>query len=289
MKKIIVWITVGGVFLCMLLALSCKCKPSDIVTHWPDCSNHAGCGIVIPLPLAETLVKSISSYDLVITMPSWLSLNGISSYMTLVGTSKDLTGKATTTITFATGSQKIIPGHPEMIDIKPVLTKEAKDNLTTFFASLSPVEDVSVDVFFNLDTYTIKSVGDWVYEPTSVTISFLADGVALDTTTFATSLPDVFNSYLSSVINKIPDSAYKNNPDERRNALLDKLSAATNALKAHNAKGALQMLRNDIMKKFDGSNGGNQNDDWVTDPFAANDAYGAFDKVASLVAYIAGE
>lgn len=63
---------------------------------------------------------------------------------------------------------------------------------------------------------------------------------------------------LKDAINAIPDQGFDKNPSQRRNALLNKVGAFTNALASGSNQGPLNMLQNDIRKSVS---------DWVLDSY----------------------
>lgn len=70
-------------------------------------------------------------------------------------------------------------------------------------------------------------------------------------------------SPIRSTIMLAPDNAFKSPATNRKNAFSNKLDEVENKLKEHDYRGAINKLRNDILKKMDGSNEGNKKDDWI--------------------------
>lgn len=81
---------------------------------------------------------------------------------------------------------------------------------------------------------------------------------------------------ICTAIGSLPDSAFKNNPDQRKNAFCEKTTEVIQliesgegstdpAAKAQYYKDAIEKLQNDIGAKMDSYAGGQKNNDWVTD------------------------
>jgi hypothetical protein len=68
---------------------------------------------------------------------------------------------------------------------------------------------------------------------------------------------------LKDAINAIPDQGFDKNPSQRRNALLNKVGAFTNALGSGSNQGPLNMLQNDIRKSVSA---------WVLDNYSTSSA-----------------
>ena len=63
----------------------------------------------------------------------------------------------------------------------------------------------------------------------------------------------------------LPDDAFDKNPEQRRNALMQKYSEVFEKIDNNDYQSAINKLENDIRAKMDGSLGGNPKNDWVTD------------------------
>lgn len=72
-------------------------------------------------------------------------------------------------------------------------------------------------------------------------------------------------------IQELTDSAFRNNPEQRKNALTNKLKEVFLNIENKKYEDAANKLRNDIRSKMDGSLGGNPKDDWIIDPIAQKD------------------
>jgi hypothetical protein len=226
--------------------------------------------------------------QMTVTLPPWLSLIGVKQEILLVATSRDGSGDQTTKVVFAPLERASLTTSSNILTLQPVITQDVRNQVNSFLAAADPNQDINGQSSLSWEDYKLDNAGAAVYQPFPVSVSLFANGDLAAQYAFTTSLPDAFASYLSAVIDQIPDSAYKNNPQQRREALHNKLDAAIKAFRAGNAKGAYQMLQQDIMAHFDGDNGGNPDDDWISDPFIRQNTYGPFKKVADLLLFIAG-
>jgi Tol biopolymer transport system component len=67
-------------------------------------------------------------------------------------------------------------------------------------------------------------------------------------------------------IQDLSDDAFKINPDQRKNALSEKLDEVIGLIEAGEYQEAIEKLQNDIRAKADGYVDGNPVNDWITDP-----------------------
>jgi len=79
---------------------------------------------------------------------------------------------------------------------------------------------------------------------------------------------------LNSIIQSLPDSAFKNNPSQRKNALENKINALEHQFASCSYAGALDKMENDLRAKADGSFGGQPNNDWIIEPGAQAAVFG---------------
>jgi len=70
---------------------------------------------------------------------------------------------------------------------------------------------------------------------------------------------------LRGAIDNLPDSVFKNNAEQRKKTLNNKLDSFINEILEGNYNSALDKLENDILAKMDGFIGGNPNNDWIID------------------------
>jgi hypothetical protein len=68
---------------------------------------------------------------------------------------------------------------------------------------------------------------------------------------------------INTYILNLDDSAFSNNPANRKNALGNKLDAVQQMIDDGNYEEAIDKLQNDILAKMDGGK-----NDWITDPSA---------------------
>jgi len=73
---------------------------------------------------------------------------------------------------------------------------------------------------------------------------------------------------IDDYIQNLSDSAFKNTPEQRKNALQNKISSIFKMLEKQKYNSAINTLINDIRKKADGHIDGNLEDDWIIDPDA---------------------
>ena len=88
---------------------------------------------------------------------------------------------------------------------------------------------------------------------------------------------------LKKFINSIPNSAFKGQAHERKNAMARTIESASGMVEKKKYREAMQELRN-LREKADGSQGGNAGDDWIGDPAAQQQVCAQID---NLNAYLA--
>ena len=76
---------------------------------------------------------------------------------------------------------------------------------------------------------------------------------------------------IESYILALPDEAFKNNPDQRKNDFRKKINDAMKLVAKGNTQGAIEILLDDIRAKADGSLSGNPKNDVIIDPDAQQD------------------
>jgi len=81
------------------------------------------------------------------------------------------------------------------------------------------------------------------------------------------------------------DNVFKNNPNQRKNALKNKLEEVFVKIENNEYQEAINKLRNDIRAKTDGSIDGNLKDDWITDSVAQKEICIMIDE---LIIYLQG-
>lgn len=90
-------------------------------------------------------------------------------------------------------------------------------------------------------------------------------------------------SAINDDIQGLPADAFKNNPDQRKNAFSNKLDEVNAMIEAGEYHDAINKLRHDIRAKCDGSLEGHPNNDWITDPVAQAELCAMIDE---LIAYL---
>lgn len=83
---------------------------------------------------------------------------------------------------------------------------------------------------------------------------------------------------INTYIMNLDDSAFKNNADNRKAALENKLDAVQTLIDGGNYEDAIDKLTNDILAKMDGGN-----NDWITDTEAQADLQGLIDDLVSCL------
>lgn len=127
---------------------------------------------------------------------------------------------------------------------------------------------------------------NYLYNCFEVPIRTFIDGNAIDVYILNTNIAELLSGYLRSTLNEIPDYAFSGNPEQIRNAMLNKIDALENMINAKNPQGTYQKLKNDIMSKFDGQNGGNPQDDLIVDQFYSNNLYNLYTKILNILDYL---
>lgn len=90
-------------------------------------------------------------------------------------------------------------------------------------------------------------------------------------------------NFIGEVIVDLPDEAFKNTPDQRKNAFLNKLDAIFDLIDSGFYEEAMDKLQNDILAKMDGSLGGHPKNDWIIDPEAQEQVA---DLIQALIDYL---
>ena len=88
---------------------------------------------------------------------------------------------------------------------------------------------------------------------------------------------------IDALIQDLPNGAFKNNPDQQKNALSEKLDEVAAMIDAEEYQEAINKLTHDIRAKVDGCVDGNPANDWIIDPVAQADLCQMID---DLIAYL---
>jgi len=136
------------------------------------------------------------------------------------------------------------------------------------------------------DTTTYFQIGHIYSVPGTYTVTLTVedDDGEVDTATFeikvlsSAEAKHVINDYILS----LPDSAFKGNPSQRKEAFNNMFSAIDNML-AKEENGAIMALLNNIREKADGKVDGSPKNDWITDATAQEHICW---KIDALIAYL---
>lgn len=116
----------------------------------------------------------------------------------------------------------------------------------------------------------------------TVKASWVGDPGIYDTTTVTIGTPITGLDTLDEYIAALDDSAFDNNPDQRKKVLSDKIEKVRLMIESGEYEKAIKNLEA-IRAKADGELGGNPNNDWITDETAQKDICAIIDK---LIAYL---
>jgi len=122
----------------------------------------------------------------------------------------------------------------------------------------------------------------------TVTLTVTDDDGDSGTDTIVVEIVDALEALddLDDYIQNLPDSAFKNNPEQRKNALQNKISSIYKMVEKQKYNGAINKLINDIRKKADGHIDGNLGDDWIIDPDAQYHICMKIDDITDYLALI---
>ncbi len=85
--------------------------------------------------------------------------------------------------------------------------------------------------------------------------------------------PNEAGDMIDDYIQNLPNEAFKNNPDQRKHALSNKLDAVKDMFLNDDYDDARDKLEHDLLAKMDGSSGGNPKNDWIVDEEAKTTLY----------------
>ena len=268
-KKICFSIMLVMTFVYIFAGKQCTCKP--IIRHLPNCQYEESIECSVTWDFAKVSLQSLENSEILITLPNWLSLDNIETNILFAAAANNSEGGAFAEV-------KLTPintySDANISLLKPVVSPELKETIDRFFDDAQPDQDIQIQskvTFYNL---LLTSVTNEVYEPFTYVVSYITNGEVYGQCEFSTSLSEIFLQYLSSAIDQLPDSAYVNNPGQRREALQNKLKAAINSFSAGNAKGAYQKIKQDIIPFIE---------NFICDPIYKQDTIGALNKVASFI------
>ena len=108
-------------------------------------------------------------------------------------------------------------------------------------------------------------------------------GIGTDTSTVTIKSAEEAIPVMDDYIQDLPDDAFKNNPDQRKNAFSEKLAEVIELIDAGEYQEAIDKLQHDIRAKADGYVDGHPKNDWITDPEAQEEICTMID---DLIAYL---
>lgn len=119
----------------------------------------------------------------------------------------------------------------------------------------------------------------------TVTLSIIDNdgGVGTDTRVITVISSEEALSVINKFIQDLPEYAFKNKPDQRKNTYSNKLDAVIKLIAAGVYQDAINKLHNDLRAKGDGSIDGSTKNDWITDPEAQEEICKMID---DLIAYL---
>jgi hypothetical protein len=125
-----------------------------------------------------------------------------------------------------------------------------------------------VATFTDTSTVGLDSPWDFLGDPNDDTgsedIWDIIDGITYPFLSWQDIPPDA-TGVINDYIQNLPDSAFKNNAEQRKKAFEKKLDAIFELIDAGEYEEAIDKLQKDIREKCDGSQGGKSENDWITD------------------------
>jgi len=273
-------------FLLFVIGQSCS-QPKPHPQHIDDpddpryCDQVVAISLSIPVDLAEQLFNTNLSIS--IFLPEWMDFDNI--------------GRATN-IAFA-GIDKYGKPISEMLDLNLEISSNfsqktinvnispfEKEIIENYFGKLKKGSTMDISLNFNLGFIILNSKESYVYDEFDILIRTYSNGILIDETALKEKISFFLTGYLMATLKEVPDNAYSGNSDNLRKALLNKINAVENMIDAKNPQGAYEKLKNDIMAKFDGQNGGNPSDDWIVDPFYSSNLFNNYNKILNVLDYL---
>jgi len=123
-----------------------------------------------------------------------------------------------------------------------------------------------------------------------VTLTVTDDDGDSGTNTIVVEVVDALEALndLDDYIQNLPDSAFKNNPEQRKNGLQNKISSVYKMVEKEKYNSAINSLINDIREKADGYIDGKLKDDWIIDSDAQDHICMKIDDITEYLEYLMG-
>ena len=161
------------------------------------------------------------------------------------------------------------------------------DTITTYFnngVSPDPYPSPEINPMDKTDTvfHTYDSPGTYII---TLTVGD-DDGESVTANTFEVTVLDIEGGkhHINNYIQGLDEICFKDKANQRKNAFNNMFNALDNMLENEEYSEMIQHLNNNIREKCDGSLGGNEKNDWITDPVAQEHICA---KIDDLTAYIA--
>jgi len=257
------------------------------VCHVPDFESPEYClwedhwVIVLGVSLLEQLSTSNLSFE--ITFPNWIKYDKLGGFTPVSIAIVDKNEMAFSQLIEPEFKRTDI-GNKIILDLK--IDYRTEQQLKSIFEKAKPQSYASVSFSLILGNINIYSKEEFVYENFEVSINTYANGNLIDNYSVVTRISKLLTGHLISALEEIPNSAFSSNPNQKRDSLLNKINAVENMIDAKNPQGAYEKLKNDIMAKFDGQNGGNPSDDWIVDPFYSSNLFNNYNKILNVLDYL---
>jgi len=122
----------------------------------------------------------------------------------------------------------------------------------------------------------------------TASLTILDDDTGVDIETMEVNVVDEFGALddLVAYIQGLPDDAFKLPPLQRKNALVNMLSAVRDMLTYQEYNGAISDLTSNVRAKADGLIDGNEKDDWIVDLAAQQHICMKIDDITAYLAYL---
>lgn len=238
---------------------------------------------VIPIGSIEFAGMLDSDINIKFSLPNWLYFDNIGGFTTISFGIVDKYEKAKV-------DQIMLEvksfNESNTITIKILPTEFDKNLIRNLLSQAKIGSEVSISFSLKLGDLHLYTREEYAYNDFEVPIMIFVNNSLIDLYILRTNIAELLSGYLRSTLNELPDNSFSGNPQEKKDALFNKIDALENMINAKNPQGAYQKLKNDIMSKFDGQNGGNPQDDWISDPYYASATYSFYNKILNLLDYL---